>query len=89
LQTEAGQASAASEKFVALDERSKLGTAGTRELSAGWIATLSFGGQPSFAGSPAGSTSLAHSVRFHPGTGGSHSARGTKRERSTSSIRCM
>ena len=38
----------------------------------------------SAAGSPAASTSRAHSRRFQSGTGGSQSARGVKRERSTS-----
>ena len=38
----------------------------------------------SFAGSPAASTSRAQSRRFQSGTGGSQSARGVKRERSTS-----
>ena len=38
----------------------------------------------SFAGSPAGRTSRAHSRRFQSGTGGSQASRGTKRERSTS-----
>ena len=37
------------------------------------------------AGSPAGSTSRAHSRRFQSGTGGSDAFRGTKRDRSTSS----
>jgi excinuclease UvrABC ATPase subunit len=46
-------------------------------------------GQPERAGSSSGSTSHAQVERFQSGTGGSSPAFGTKRERSTSSIRWM
>jgi hypothetical protein len=53
------------------------------------VCDLDSGGQLGRVGSVLGSTSLAQSVRFQSGTGVARPRCGTKRERSTSSIRWM